>query len=81
MVLFDDVPGGAGHVRRMGHPESLMRILQATLERLEQYECGGVEGNASCYGCLRHYRNQFCHELLNRGSVISFLRGVLPDGP
>ncbi|MEW6573198.1 MAG: DEAD/DEAH box helicase [Bacillota bacterium] len=81
LVLFDDVPGGAGHVRRMGHPESLTRILQATLERLEQCECGGVEGNASCYGCLRHYRNQFCHERLNRGSVISFLRDVLPDGP
>jgi len=77
LILFDDVPGGAGHVRRVANPNSLLTVLKTSLERLAQCECGGPEGDASCYGCLRHYRNQFCHELLRRGPVITFLRDVL----
>ncbi|MDH7578885.1 MAG: DEAD/DEAH box helicase [Bacillota bacterium] len=77
LVLFDDVPGGAGHVRRVASPDSLLRVLKTSLARLMQCECGGPEGDASCYGCLRHYRNQFCHDLLKRGGVITFLRDVL----
>lgn len=77
LVLFDDVPGGAGHVRRIANPGSLLLVLRTSLERLLNCECGGSEGDASCYGCLRHYRNQFCHDLLKRGPVISFLRDVL----
>ncbi len=77
IILFDDVPGGAGHVRRMARPEALQRVLAASLERLLRCDCGGEEANASCYGCLRHYRNQFCHEQLNRGIIIDFLRKLV----
>ncbi len=77
LVLYDDVPGGAGHVRRVANPENLQLVLQTSLQRLLQCECGGAEGDASCYGCLRHYRNQFCHHLLSRGPVIAFLRNIL----
>ena len=77
IILFDDVPGGAGHVRRMAEPESIIKLIQATIDRLRQCECGGDEGNASCYGCLRHYRNQYCHEQLNRGMVIEFLKKMV----
>lgn len=78
LVLFDDVPGGAGHVARLAaEPEALQEAFRATLKRLQRCDCGGPEGNASCYGCLRHYRNQFCHELLNRGMVIAFLKQLL----
>lgn len=78
LILFDDVPGGAGHVRRLVREESFKEVLRASLNRLQRCECGGVEGNASCYGCLRHYRNQFCHDELNRGMVIEFLAKVFP---
>lgn len=74
LVLFDDVPGGAGHVYRMAEPDVLKTILERTREKLEACECGGEEGDASCQGCLRNYRNQFCHEDLKRGPVIHFLR-------
>lgn len=73
LVLFDDVPGGAGHVARLADPKALNGVLKATLERLQRCDCGGPQGDTSCYSCLRHYRNQFCHELLNRGMVIGFL--------
>lgn len=77
IVLFDDVPGGAGHTHRIAQPHSMKAVLEATLTRLKRCECGGEAAAASCYGCLRHYRNQFCHELLNRRKVIDFLTELL----
>ena len=78
LVLFDEVPGGAGHVRRIARDaDTLMSVLQATLEKLERCECGGEKRNTSCYGCLRNYRNQFCHDELDRGIVIDFLTTTL----
>ncbi|MFZ5591138.1 MAG: DUF1998 domain-containing protein, partial [Bacillota bacterium] len=77
MILFDDVPGGAGHVLHLARPKTFREVLEATLHRLQQCECGGEEGNSSCYGCLRNYRNQFCHDILNRGMVIEFLKRTL----
>lgn len=78
VILFDDVPGGAGHVRRIASgPAMLRQVLEGAWQRLRQCECGGIEGNASCYGCLRNYRNQFCHDELNRGVATRFLQWVL----
>jgi len=77
LVLYDDVPGGAGQVRQLVREDALREVLRVSLKRLERCECGGPEGDASCYGCLRHYRNQYCHEELNRGMGMEFLRGVL----
>jgi hypothetical protein len=77
LILFDDVPGGAGHVRRLAREDSFKEILYASMDRLQRCECGGDKGQASCYGCLRHYDNQFCHSDLNRGMVIEFLSKVL----
>lgn len=77
LVIFDDVPGGAGHVKRLANANALMTVLRTTMERLKRCECGAPDGNTSCYGCLRHYRNQFCHDELNRGIVIQFLEKVL----
>jgi len=80
LVLFDEVPGGAGHVRRIAHDEETLRsVLRTTLEKLERCECGGKERNTSCYGCLRNYRNQFCHDELERGMVIDFVKGLVCD--
>jgi len=36
-------------------------------------DCGGVEGNTSGSGCLRNYRNQYCHDELRRGPVMRCL--------
>ena len=72
--MYDDVPGGAGHVKRIAAgPDALRSMLQSALGRLEACECGGDEGLASCYGCLRNYRNQFCHdELQTAARSLSF---------
>jgi ATP-dependent helicase YprA (DUF1998 family)/predicted RNA-binding Zn-ribbon protein involved in translation (DUF1610 family) len=78
IVLFDDVPGGAGHVRRIAeNSERLLDVLRVSLEKLELCSCGGEERNTSCYGCLRNYRNQFCHDQLKRGPIIGFISSIL----
>jgi ATP-dependent helicase YprA (DUF1998 family) len=77
LVLFDEVPGGAGHVRRVARDEdTLISVLKVALEKLERCDCGGEQRNTSCYGCLRNYRNQFCHDELERGLVIDFFKGL-----
>lgn len=77
LVLFDDVPGGAGHVRRIAERENFIDVLHSTLEIVSKCECGGEQADTSCYGCLRNYTNQYCHDRLNRGYVIEFVRKLL----
>ena len=79
LILFDNVPGGAGHVNRMAKKrENLEMILRTALKKLDSCDCGGPEGNSSCYSCLRNYYNQYCHDKLNRGVIIRFLKDILP---
>lgn len=70
LVLFDSVPGGAGHVKRIMDKQNLNEVFKAALERLKYCTCGR---ETSCYGCLRNYQNQFCHEKLRRETVLEFL--------
>lgn len=72
LVLFDNVPGGAGHVHRIA--EETVEVFSAALERVS-IECCGPE--TSCYECLRNYRNQPYHEELQRGLVKEFLTNLL----
>jgi hypothetical protein len=74
LILFDNVPGGAGHVKRLMDEKSLKEVLKSTLLRVKNCTCG-LE--TSCYGCLRNYQNQFCHEQLKRGIILKFLESNL----
>ena len=69
IVLFDSIPGGAGHVRRIG--DNLNEILKETYRFTAS--CPSCDENTSCYACLKTYDNQFCQNLLRRGSVFRFL--------
>ena len=75
IVLYDDVPGGAGLVARLADREILVQVLKAAVERVSG-KCG-CGHDSSCYGCLRSYRNQFAHRYLNRGAVLQYLESVL----
>jgi hypothetical protein len=72
IVLFDNVPGGAGHVRRLTESEGAIRqMLLAARDRVNG-RCGcGPE--TSCYGCLQNYQNQPFHDELRRGMVYDCL--------
>jgi hypothetical protein len=77
IILYDNVPGGAGLVARLEGEEVLKACLEAARKRVSG-NCGCDE-NTSCYGCLRSYRNQFAHQYLQRGPVIRYLEGLLPN--
>ena len=77
LILFDEVPGGAGHVKRIAQEENFMAVLEEAYRIVKTCECGGKQGDTSCYGCLRNYTNQYCHSKLKRGYVIEFLEDLL----
>jgi len=71
-VLFDAVPGGAGHAHRIA--ERLPELVAAGLRRVESCECGE---ETSCYNCVRNYRNQIWHEQLSRRAALRILGPLL----
>lgn len=77
IILYDNVPGGAGLVARLEREDVLKDCLQAANKRVEG-GCGCAP-NTSCYGCLRHYRNQFAHPHLARGPVHEYLESILRE--
>src|SRR5262249_38086757 len=75
IILYDNVPGGAGLVARLEREDVLKACVRAALKRVDG-GCG-CGANESCYGCLRSYRNQFAHQFLQRGPVQRYLSAVL----
>ena len=61
VFLYDTLPGGAGFSTQL--PESPVELLQLALDLLTSCEecC-----DASCYRCLRSFKNKLEHSLLDR---------------
>ena len=78
VILYDNVPGGAGLVARLEDPVLLRSCVEEALQRVSG-ACGCGE-EASCYGCLRTYRNQFIHHELRRGDVKNYLAKFILAG-
>ncbi|SDT60812.1 DEAD/DEAH box helicase [Actinoplanes derwentensis] len=79
IMLYDTVPGGAGHVQRIA--ERLRDVLDRAAQRVRDCECGP---ETSCYRCLRVFRNERYHEQLRRGvaaDVLSRLLGKAHPSP
>ncbi len=78
MVLFDTVPGGAGHAQR------ILDNLHALFVAARRVVVCSCQESASCYGCLRTYRNQYFHDELSRGDAQALIDHILstrkPDG-
>ncbi len=71
IIIYDAVPGGAGHSRRLvtEDGEILKAVIQRAIRLLDTCEC-----SPSCYRCLRNYENQKIHEILNRENALNFLK-------
>jgi superfamily II DNA/RNA helicase len=76
-IIYDTVPGGAGHSKRLCEKEALKKMLECAYERITKCKCGGESGDASCYACLQNYQNQFDHDDLKRRYPIDFLKRFL----
>lgn len=72
LVLYDDVPGGAGHVRRVS--QALPEVFRAAHAQVAECECGP---ETACHQCLWQFRNQPYHDVLARGLAEELLAGVL----
>jgi ATP-dependent helicase YprA (DUF1998 family) len=72
LVIYDTVPGGAGHAQRISG--SLREVFTQALLRVEGCECGE---ETACYQCLRGYTNQAWHDQLSRGAAARVLRSYV----
>jgi len=75
IILYDNVPGGAGLVAELEKEDVLRKCLKSAYNRVNG-KCGCGE-TTSCYGCLRNYRNQFSHQYLQRGLAMRYLEKLL----
>ncbi len=69
IVLYDNVPGGAGLVAQLEREAAFSAMLDSSRLRVR----GGCGCDSSCYGCLRSYRNQFAHPHLTRTRAFEVL--------
>jgi ATP-dependent helicase YprA (DUF1998 family) len=69
IILFDEVAGGAGHVKKISG--NIERVIKSAYEKVSG-RCGCGE-ETSCYGCLRNYGNQVYHDKLVRGMAKKYL--------
>ena len=69
IVLYDNVPGGAGLVVQLERESVFDAVLRNARDRVR----GSCGCDSSCYGCLRSYRNQFAHSHLNRKQALEIL--------
>ena len=74
MLIYDNVPGGAGHVKRLVDKTSIIVALKAALDKVSQECC---DENTSCYNCLRNYYNQSHHNKLRRVYAKEYIKELL----
>lgn len=72
IIIYDSVPGGAGHSRRLVEENVLKQIIDRAYSLLNSCKC-----EPSCYRCLRSYENQKIHELLDRQKAMTFLKKLI----
>ena len=76
MLIYDNVPGGAGHVKRLVDREAVIEVLKSAHTKVSQQCC---DENTSCYNCLRNYYNQFYHNRLRRKYAKGFIENLLRE--
>lgn len=74
IVLFDNVPGGAGHVKRLTDRNTFVRVLKSAYGVVSQNCC---DPETTCYHCLRSYYNQTYHLIMRRRYAKELLEKML----
>jgi ATP-dependent helicase YprA (DUF1998 family) len=66
LLVYDPMPGGSGLLDQM--LERWEELIQTGKQLLS--ECP-TQCDTSCYACLKTFRNQFYHDLLNRSAALN----------
>jgi very-short-patch-repair endonuclease len=75
LVRYETAEGGIGAVESLTDPARLGDVMLRTRELLHEADpAGGCE--KACYECLRTFRNQFVHVLLDRTLVLPALQAL-----
>ncbi len=74
ILLYDNVPGGAGHIKRLVERNAIINSLKEALVKVSQNCC---DENTSCYNCLRNYYNQSHHNRLRRVYAKEYIERLL----
>lgn len=79
-ILFDNVPGGAGHIKRAldNNYLKLAEVINYAHDKSKNCTC---DPKSSCYKCLRTYDNQKYHDILSRETVVAFLEPYIDCVP
>ena len=71
LLLFDPMPGGSGLL------DQLLGRWQEIMGAAKDLLAGCVQNcDTACYACLKTFRNQFHHELLNRHKALEFIANL-----
>ncbi len=73
IMIYDDVPGGAGHAKRLG--EDIEHLFEEA-HRVVDGHCGCGD-ETCCYGCIANYYNQAKQSELSRGAAKVLLGNLL----
>ncbi len=76
LVIFDNVPGGAGYVKNLLDENKMIKAFEKALDKVSQECC---DENTSCYNCLRNYKNQRFHRFLKRRYAKQLLTEVIKE--
>lgn len=71
-VLFDTVPGGAGHVKRLLNENEFIKALGVSLEIVSRKCC-----DTACYKCLKNYYNQAYHNFLDKKLALNTIKRLI----
>lgn len=75
-IVFDNVPGGAGHVKRILNQDGLKRAFSYAYKKVNMDCC---DEETSCYNCLRNYYNQKIHKELKRRFAKEELKEIIQN--
>ena len=67
IYLYDSLSSGAGYAASVA--EDIVALLKQMEALLSGCDCSGA-----CHKCLKHYRNQYVHGMLDRFSALQLLR-------
>jgi ssDNA-binding Zn-finger/Zn-ribbon topoisomerase 1 len=74
LVLFDQVPGGAGYVKSLTDISVLEKVLKTSLEIVSRDCC---DEETTCNSCLRNYYNQSFYKQMKRRYAKEILTQLL----
>ena len=68
LLIYDPMPGGSGLL------EQMLSRWQELIATAKELLSGCVQGcETACYACLKTFRNQFHHDLLNRHQALALM--------